>query len=90
MKELGTERETHVRVEGRIVGDDVVGQIILRVVVGCDDRAGNNCVRPTGPRDHRTTIFDRLRQTNGLVNYDKGDPGAGYFYAELTFGCACP
>ncbi|MFZ0751658.1 MAG: hypothetical protein WAM70_20020 [Pyrinomonadaceae bacterium] len=77
VKEFGTGRETHVRVEGRIVGDDVVGQIILRVVVG------------TGPRDPSQTLFDRLRQTNGLVTYNKNDPGAGYFYAELTFECAC-
>jgi hypothetical protein len=90
VKESGTERETHVRVEGQIVGNDVVGQIILRVAVGCDDRAGTGCVRPDGPRDHRPPLFDRLRQINGLVAYDKDDPGAGYYYAELTFGCACP
>jgi hypothetical protein len=89
VKEVGTGRETHVRVVGRIVGEDVVGEIILRVAVGCDERNGNNCVRPSGPRDHRTTQFDSLRQTNGLVTYDEGDPGAGYFYAELTFECAC-
>jgi hypothetical protein len=78
VKESGTDRETHVRVEGRVVGADVVGQIILRVVVG------------TGPRAPGQALFDSLRQANGLVTYDKGDPGAGYFYAELTFGCACP
>jgi len=89
VKEIGSERETHVRIQGGIVGDDVVGQIILRVAVGCDDRT-NNCVRPTGPRDHRQTIFDGLLQTNRLAVYDKNDPGAGYFYAELTFDCSCP
>jgi hypothetical protein len=86
VKELGTERETHVQVQFRIVGDDVVGQIILRVVVGCDERNGVRCGRFSGP----INTFDSLRQTNSLVTYDKGDPGAGFFYAELTFECACP
>jgi hypothetical protein len=90
IKEPNSERETHVRVTGSFVGNDVVGEIILRVAVGCDDRAGSaRCSYPAGPRDHRQTLFDGLRQTNGLVTYDKDDAGAGYYYAELTFECAC-
>lgn len=79
MKEPKSERETHIRVMGSIIGNDVVGEIILRVIVGCDERTGSRC----------DTSFDRLDGLNPLVNYDKSDPGAGYFYAELTFGCGC-
>jgi hypothetical protein len=85
-KESGTGQETHVRVEGRIVGDDVVGQIILRVAIGCDERSGVRCGRFAKPSD----TFNALKTGNQLVTYDKGDPGAGYFYAELTFECNCP
>jgi hypothetical protein len=88
VKESGTGRETHVRVEGQIVGNDVVGQIILRVLVGCADRVGRQCVTPA-LGSPIPALFGRLRQTNGLVTYDEDDPGAGYFYAELTFECAC-
>jgi hypothetical protein len=82
VKEGGTERETLVQVEGRLVKNMVTGHIILRVAVGCDQR-NTNCVKPTGPRDHRTPLFNRLRQENGRVVYDNDDPGAGYYYAEL-------
>lgn len=88
VKEPGSERETHVRVEGWFEGDDVVGRIVLRVAIGCDERT-QPCVRPTGPRDHREPIFDRLSPTSSLVRFDRDDPGAGYFYAELTFNCNC-
>jgi len=88
VKERGSERETLVRIVGGFEGNDVVGRIILRVAVGCDQRT-QACGRPTGPRDHRTPLFDRLKQTTNLVQFDKDDPGAGYFYAELTFGCDC-
>lgn len=88
VKEPGSERETHVRIVGGFDGDNVVGRIILRVAVGCDQRT-QACGRPTGPRDHRQPIFDRLKQSTNLVQFDKGDPGAGYFYAELTFNCDC-
>ncbi|HEV2837354.1 MAG TPA: hypothetical protein VGW58_18685 [Pyrinomonadaceae bacterium] len=87
MKELGSERETHVRIVGGIDKDGfVVGRIIVRVAVGCDQR-NQPCGRPTGPRDHRTPLFDRLGPITNLVQFDKDDPGAGYFYAELTFNC---
>jgi hypothetical protein len=86
MKEARTGRETHVRVEGRIVGDDVVGQIILRVAIGCDERSGVRCGRFAKPSE----TFDALKIGNQLVQYDKDDPGAGYYYSELTFDCACP
>ncbi len=89
VKELGSERETHVRVQGRIVGNDVVGQIVLRVAVGCDARSGARCGPLANTAQGGRAIFDRLRQVNRLVTYDKGDLGAGYFYAELTFECAC-
>jgi len=79
-KETGSEKETHVRVIGSIIGNNVVGEIILRVIVGCDERTGSRC----------NTSFDRLDGLNPLVRYDRGDPGAGYYYAELTFGCGCP
>lgn len=82
VKETGTEQETLVQIEGRLVKNMVVGQIILRIAVGCDQR-NSPCVKPTGPRDHRTPIFDRLRGANAKVVYDKDDPGAGYYYAEL-------
>lgn len=88
VKEPGSERETHVRIVGEIKKDFVEGRIILRVAVGCDQRT-QACGRPTGPRDHRTPIFDRLKPTTQLVQFDKDDPGAGYFYAELTFNCDC-
>jgi hypothetical protein len=90
VKEVKTERETHVRVEGRIVGNDVVGEIILRVAVGCNARAGGNCGRGANTRDSSPVTFDRLHRANPLVTYDKSDLGAGYYYAELTFECACP
>ena len=89
VKELGTERETHVRVQGRIVGNDVVGQIVLRVAVGCDARSGARCGPLANTDVGGRVVFDRLRSVNRLVTYDKGDLGAGYFYAELTFECAC-
>ena len=85
-KEIGSELETHVRVEGRIVGDDVVGQIILRVAIGCDARSGVRCGRFAKPSE----AFDALKSGNKLVKYDKDDPGAGYYYSQLTFDCACP
>jgi hypothetical protein len=88
VKEPGTARETHVRIVGGFDGNDVVGRIILRVAVGCDQRT-QACGRPTGPRDHRTPLFDRLKPITNLVQFDKDDPGAGYFYAELTFNCDC-
>jgi hypothetical protein len=88
VREPGSERETHVQIVGSIDGNDVVGRIILRVAVGCDQRT-QACGRPTGPRDHRQPIFDRLKPTTSLVQFDKNDPGAGYFYAELTFNCDC-
>jgi hypothetical protein len=88
VKESGSQRETHVRIVGGFEGNDVVGRIILRVAVGCDQRT-QACGRPTGPRDHRQPIFDRFKQTTNLVQFDKNDPGAGYFYAELTFNCDC-
>jgi hypothetical protein len=88
-KEPGAERETHVRVQGWFEGDDVVGRIVLRVAVGCDDRT-QACGRRRGPRDHTQPLFDRLRPTSNLVRFDKDDPGAGFFYAELTFNCDCP
>ena len=88
VKEPGSERETHVRIVGGFEGNDVVGRIILRVAVGCDQRT-QACSRPTGPRDHRQPLFDRLKPTSSLVQFDKDDPGAGYFYAELTFNCDC-
>jgi len=84
LKETGTDQETVVRVEGRVVKNKVVGQVIVRVAIGCDDR-NTPCIRPTGPRDHRTPVFDRLRPANPKVVYDKDDPGAGYYYAELVF-----
>lgn len=84
LKEAGTDQETVVRVEGRVVKNRVVGQVIVRVAIGCDDR-NSPCIRPTGPRDHRTPIFDRLRPANSKVVYDRDDPGAGYYYAELIF-----
>jgi len=87
MKEPGSERETHVRIEGSIVGDDVVGQIILRVAVGCDSRAGLRCMRP--PNSGTRTLFQDLGIANTLVDYDDHDLGAGFYYAELTFQCAC-
>ena len=59
-------------------GDDVVGQIVLRVAVGAGQGA------------NAQTLFGRLGRTNRLVTYDKGDKGAGFFYAELTFECECP
>lgn len=91
VKEQGTEQETHIRVVGRIIGNDVVSGIILRVAVGCDDRTGDTrCSSPANDRDHRQTLFDRLSGPNSLVIYDKKDPGAGYYYAELTFECGCP
>jgi hypothetical protein len=37
-----------------------------------------------------TQSFNNLDGLNPLVNYNKDDPGAGYFYAELTFACGCP
>ena len=88
VKEPGSERETHVSIVGRFEGDFVVGRVILRVAVGCDQRT-QACGRPTGPRDHRQPIFDRLKPITNLVQFDKDDPGAGYFYAELTFNCDC-
>ena len=90
VKEDETERETLVRVEGRIVGNDVVGQIILRVAVGCNARTGGNCGPGANSADSSPLTFDRLRRANRLVTYDKSDLGAGYYYAELTFECACP
>ncbi|OLE56076.1 MAG: hypothetical protein AUG51_00145 [Acidobacteria bacterium 13_1_20CM_3_53_8] len=86
VKEPGSERETHVHVQGSIVGDNVVGQIILRITVGCDNRSGNRGTRSQGSQP---SLFDSLRARNSLVTYDGGDPGAGYFYAELKFECAC-
>lgn len=81
VKEPGSERETHVRIEGGIgiKGDTVEGRIILRVAVGCDPRT-----QACGGR-----LFDRLKPTTSLVQFDKSDPGAGYYYAELTFNCDC-
>ena len=81
VKEPGSERETHVRIEGGIgiKGDTVEGRIILRVAVGCDPRT-----QACGRR-----LFDRLKPTSRLVQFDKNDPGAGYYYAELTFNCDC-
>lgn len=77
VKESGSERETYVVVVGRIVGNEVVGQIMLRVAVGA------------GPDAKAKTLFARLQQDNPLVIYDKDDKGAGYFYGELTFECNC-
>jgi hypothetical protein len=86
VKESKTDRETHVRVEGRIVGQDVVGVIVLRVAIGCDERSGVRC----GPFAKASTAFDSFKTANQLARYDKGDPGAGFYYSELTFDCACP
>ena len=91
LKDPRSKWETHIRVVGRIIGNDVVGGIILRVAVGCDDRTGDTrCSSPANDRDHRQTLFDRLSGLNSLVAYDKDDPGAGYYYAELTFDGTCP
>ena len=84
VKETGTEQEAQVQVQGSIAKNMVVGQIIVRVAIGCDDR-NSPCVKPTGPRDHRTPVYDRLQPLNAKAVYDRGDPGAGYYYAELIF-----
>lgn len=84
VKEGGTEQEAQVQVQGSVVKNMVVGQIIVRVAIGCDDR-NSPCVKPTGPRDHRTPIYDRLQPLNAKAVYDRDDPGAGYYYAELIF-----
>jgi hypothetical protein len=54
-----------------------VGQIVLRVAVGADVHA------------NAQALFKELRQINPLVTYDEKDQGAGYYYGELTFECAC-
>ena len=83
VKEAGTEQEAQVQVQGGMVKNMVVGQIIVRVAIGCDDR-NSPCVKPT-ERDHRTPVYDRLQPLNAKAVYDRGDPGAGYYYAELIF-----
>jgi hypothetical protein len=84
VKEAGTEQEAQVQVQGSTVKNMVIGQIIVRVAIGCDDR-NSPCVKPTGPRDHRTPIYDRLQPLNAKAVYDRDDPGAGYYCAELIF-----
>jgi len=64
-----------VTVTGGTQGADVAGEIALRVAVGS--------------RRRNSTAFDELKGLNPLVIYDSGDPGAGYYYAELFFEGTC-
>jgi hypothetical protein len=74
-KEEGSQKETHVRVEAVADADEVSGDVVVRVAVGT--------VRRT------SAPFTALRAANPLVTYTDGDPGAGYYYAELFFAGAC-
>lgn len=75
VKEPDSGRETHVVVQGGASGGFVAGEIVLRVTVGTHRRSG--------------LLFDELQELNPLAIYDTGDPGAGYYYAELFFEGSC-
>jgi hypothetical protein len=69
--------ETQVRVDGCVTDTEVKGWITVRVAIGCSSRAGMDC--------------SKLSSWNPKGRVDTGDPGAGYFYEELTLERgACP
>lgn len=78
-KENGAQNETHVTVEGFIDGDNVAGDVVVRVAVGTARRA-------PWPQP---VDFTSLRAANPLATYADQDPGAGYYYAELSFAGRC-
>lgn len=81
----GFESEAQVRVDGCVQGAQASGFVTVRVAVGCNDTAHG----PNHPK--MTCTKAELERLDRGGRHDAGDPGSGFYYAELSFtDGACP
>jgi hypothetical protein len=77
VEQAGFEGETHVRVEGALANGEVTGHIVVRVAVGCSERAEMVCTP------------EEIQASSPGSRHNTDDMGSGFYYGQLTFDCSC-